>query len=339
MSLIKNIYYNTCSLLPLKLLQKISPATTLLPYHHTVSSSFLPHIGHLYSYKNENQFIKDLDFLLKHYSPIAVNDFITSVKKNHALPPRSFLLSFDDGFREIYDIVAPILEKKGVPSIFFINPDFIDNNELFYRCKISLLLDALQQNKNNKSFLDLFGENLDLQKRSFEDIKINLKKIDHTKISQLNILAEKIGISFEHFLKDQQPFLTSIQLKLLQEKGFAIGAHSINHPYYHLLGLEEQIKQTIESCNYVTEKTGTRQCCFSFPHSEKEISQEFFKELNKYNIPLIFGIQNQKSEFHNNVVHRFNAERPELRLDLQVKGLLFLTWLRQITGKNVVIRK
>ncbi|RXM60445.1 polysaccharide deacetylase family protein, partial [Chryseobacterium sp. CH1] len=57
------------------------------------------------------------------------------------------LLTFDDGFREFYDVVAPILERKGIYACNFVNPAFIDNEEMMFRCKSSLLADAVDKKK------------------------------------------------------------------------------------------------------------------------------------------------------------------------------------------------
>jgi peptidoglycan/xylan/chitin deacetylase (PgdA/CDA1 family) len=338
MSLLKNIYYRGSSLLPMKLVKGIGRPGILLPYHHTVSSQFLPHIGHLYSYKNETQFIKDLDFLLKHYKPVTAEEVVAAVSNNHALPSPSFLLSFDDGLREVNDIIAPILEKKGVPALFFINPAFIDNKELFYRCKISLLIHDLKKNKDNQAFLNQYAVLLNTQEKTLENIIHLLKRVNQSNAGILDILAEKTGLSFGSFLRTQQPFLTTPQLQNLHSKGFSLGGHSMNHPYYQLLPLKEQIEQTVASCRYINEITGAKECCFSFPHSDKALPQVLFDELKKSGIPLLFGVQNQMEEINNHVLHRFNAERPEVAMDIQLKGLIFLIWFRSLTGKNKVTR-
>ncbi len=338
MNILKTSYYTACSLLPMALVKTIGPPTTLFPYQHTVSNELLPHIKHLYNYKNENQFSTDLDLLLKHYHPVTVADIIKSVQEHSALPKRSFLLSFDDGFREVYDIIAPILEKKGIPACFFINPAFIDNNELFYRCKISLLIDELLKNKDNTSFRQLFHAHPGIEKKSVKETIAFLKTINTTNAFLLEKIAGKIGFSFDNFLKTKQPFLTREQLKSLHDRGFSIGAHSINHPYFQHISIAEQIDQVTGSCRYVNELLKINDCCFSFPHSDSGISQALFNELGILNIPFLFGIQNQKMELENKILHRFNSERPEINFASQIKGLLLMIWLRNLTGKNNVIR-
>lgn len=338
MNILKNSYYIACSLLPMAFLKKIGPPITLFPYQHTVSNEFLPHVKHLYNYKNVNQFSADLDLLLKHYRPVTITDIIRSVHEHSQLPKRSFFLSFDDGFREIHDVIAPILEKKGIPACFFINPAFIDNNRLFYRCKISLLIDELLKNKDRDSYLKPFHDILCIEKKSVHEIITCLKAINTKNHFWLDLIAGKIGFSFENFLASKKPFLTREQLKSLHNRGFTIGAHSIDHPYFQEISLEAQLNQVTGSCQYVNELLDVKDCCFSFPHSDRGLLQSLFNELGKLKIPFFFGVQNQKMELDNRMLHRFNAERPEINFDHQLKGILVLSWLRNLTGRNKVTR-
>lgn len=340
MKLFKKIYYSVSAQLPAKLVQKISPSSILLPYHHLVSDEDVLHIKHLYSYKNIKQFTDDLDCLLKNTKPVSVDDLVSAAKNGNELPKNSFLLTFDDGFSEVYNIIAPILLKKGVPAIFFINPAFIDNKELFYRCKISLLVEHIlksEQQLYNHVLLSVAGKNKSIITK--ELLIEFVKSVTNLNKEKLDDIAELLQFSFSDYLKTVQPFLTTTQLQTLNSQGFSIGAHSWDHPYYHLISHEEKLSQTISSGNYIAETFHQPYKLFSFPHSDASLSQTFFDNLiETWQPDLLFGIQNQKHELKNKMLHRFNAERPELSMEKQLNGMLIFTLLQQITGKNKVLR-
>jgi peptidoglycan/xylan/chitin deacetylase (PgdA/CDA1 family) len=340
MSPLKQLYYTLSSILPVSLLQKAANKPVLFPYHHIVSDEDVLHIKHLYSYKNVKQFSADLDYLLKNCKPLSVEQLNDHVQKDIPPSANSFLLTFDDGFREIYDIVAPILSAKGVPAIFFINPAFIDNKELFYRCKISLLIEQMHQQRNNTRLLTTCSEALSIPPASeLSTIISAVKKITNLNQHLTDKLGEILQISFENYLLQKKPFLTTDQLLELSAKGFTIGAHSWDHPYYDLIADEEKLSQTIKSINFVAEQFHQPIKTFSFPHFDNNLSQSFFTQLKQQsNIDLLFGIQNQKNELHNKMLHRFNAERPDVPMNRQMNGVLLLMILKKITGKNNVVR-
>ena len=339
MSLFKSIYYNCSSAFPLAFLKRLSPSTCLLPYHHIVSDEEVLHIKYLYNYKNVSQFKNDLEILLKNFTPISANDLIQHIQKNNQLPKNTFLLSFDDGFREVHDVIAPLLEAKGIPAIFFINPAFIDNKKLFYRAKASLLIHELIKNKKSPAMIHEIGNILNTQKLTIEAFIATLKKLNNTDEALMNDLAQKVSLSFENYLEQRKPFLSSEQLIVLDKKGFTIGAHSWSHPYYDKISFENQLEETISSCNFVKEKTKQDSITFSFPYSDSAVSQNLFDALHKTEIDLMFGIQNQKEELNNNMVHRFNAERPAISLDKQLKGMMLFMAIQKKLGKQKVLRK
>ena len=338
MNILKSIYYSCSAALPLALLKKFSPPLCLFPYHHIVSDEEVLHIKYLYDYKNVSQFTKDLEILLKNYLPISPGELIKNIREKNKLPENTFLLTFDDGFREVHDVIAPLLEAKGIPAIFFINPAFIDNKKLFYRSKASLLIHELLKNKNNEPLLTDVANLLNTNNQSVDELIAAIKKLKSKDEEIMDSLAVEFSLSFDDYLRDQSPFLTSGQLTSLSERGFTIGAHSWDHPYYNELSLNDQITQTLTSCRYVKEKVNPLNTTFSFPYYDTSLSQQLFDALKKEDIDLLFGIQNQKDELYNNVVHRFNAERPDVSFDSQLKGLLLYLAIQYKTGKLKVKR-
>ncbi|MEP7250991.1 MAG: polysaccharide deacetylase family protein [Ginsengibacter sp.] len=338
MSLLKSIYYKCASTLPLALLNRLSSPGCLFPYHHIVSDEEVLHIKYLYPYKNVRQFENDLEVLLKNFKPISPGDLIKYINHHNSIPRNSFLLSFDDGFREVYDVIAPILEAKGVPAIFFINPAFIDNRKLFYRSKSSLLIHEVLNEENKNETLKKFRKLLNAENSTADDVVAIVKKLNSNDELLMDNLAKEISLSFDNYLKNKRPFLTTEQLISLNSRGFTIGSHSWSHPYYDKISLEKQIDETLKSCEFVKDNIFQKNMTFSFPYSDVALSQSLFDELKKTNIDLMFGIQNQKEELHNRMVHRFNAERPLVKFDDQLKGLLILMLVQKMLGNQKIKR-
>ena len=130
--------------LPLSLLLKNAGGGPLVLFYHAVSDHPLPHINNLYRTKNVEEFEGDLDYLLRSkYFPLCLDDLKSFILQRDSVPPKSFYLSFDDGLREMSDVVAPILKRKGLHATFFVSSGFLDNLDLSYRFKVSLLIDRV----------------------------------------------------------------------------------------------------------------------------------------------------------------------------------------------------
>ncbi|HNM29493.1 MAG TPA: hypothetical protein PKN40_06950, partial [Chitinophagales bacterium] len=53
---------------------KASGQQIIFPFYHTVSNDDLPHIKHLYRWRNVQEFESDMDFLLRNFTPLHYDD-------------------------------------------------------------------------------------------------------------------------------------------------------------------------------------------------------------------------------------------------------------------------
>ena len=71
-------------------------------------------------------FAQQLEWLAANgYTVIALKDLLGFLQGRRALPPRSVVLSFDDGYESIYRHAFPLLKKFRVPATLFLYTDFI----------------------------------------------------------------------------------------------------------------------------------------------------------------------------------------------------------------------
>ena len=303
-------------LLSIDTLARFSGQNFILPFYHIISNENRPHIKHLYRVKTEGEFEADLDLLLKHYSPIAATD-LPAVLDGRFNGQKIFLLTFDDGLREVHDVIAPILLRKGVPAIFFLNSAFIDNKALMFRYKVSLLLELLG---NEKSEL----------KNQLKAQRNDTKLIAET--------AQQLNLSFETFLKEQAPYMTTEQGKALLAKGFTIGAHSVDHPYYEDLSTEEQLRQTFDSLTFLQQQFGIKEKLFAFPFTDHGVKQQFFAAIfSEGKIDFSFGGAGFKHDVSPKQLQRLAMETsPDAETALRAEYAYYL--LKALLGKNRLSR-
>jgi peptidoglycan/xylan/chitin deacetylase (PgdA/CDA1 family) len=272
----------------INILQTITKKKILLPFYHTVAAQPLPHIKHLYRMKTVIEFMKDLDFLLQHFEPIDV-ETLHDLHINKIVPGKPvFHLTFDDGLKEIYEIVAPILLEKGVPATFFVNSGFVDNKALFYRYHASLAI-----------------ENLHIEGKLTPQLKAEILSCSYENKDELFQYFSQQQV--DDFLKKEQPYVSVKQIQTLHKQGFSIGAHSIDHPYYCKISFPEQLRQTCESLDFVTSIINQKLRLFAFPFTDYHVSKAFFEAIEP-DVDLCFGtagIKNDEIPFN---IQRIAAE-------------------------------
>ena len=300
-------------------LQTLTKQKILLPFYHTVAEQPLPYVKHLYRMKIVKEFSADLDFLLKYFEPIDA-ETLYHLYTNKITPKKSvFHLSFDDGLKEMYEIVAPVLLKKGIPATFFVNSEFADNKALFYRYHASLAIEELlRKEKLTKS------------------LKTELLSCKYKDKDQLFQYFSQEQVS--DFLEKETPYLTTEQIKSLSAKGFTIGAHSVNHPIYYEISFEEQIAQTLDSLKFVSSIVNQKLRLFAFPFTDFEVSKRFFDEI-KPAVDLSFGTANLKKDEIPYNFQRVGAEKSTFK---PLETILKIEYLKYIVkfflNKNTIYR-
>ena len=294
--------------IPMNLLSKMTSQSVVLPFYHTVSDSESIHIKHLYQIKSVTQFEKELDFLLKNFKPIDFLEYRKCILEDIPLKNR-FLLTFDDGLKEFYTIVAPILKRKGIPAMNFLNSAFVDNKDLFYRYKVSVLIEKLHTSTFSVSTQQFINQWFLEQGISHDKNYKGLLSVTYQQKEKLDILAQIISVDFKDYLNEEEPYLTTKQINELIQQGFHFGAHSIDHPPYHKIPLEEQLRQTKESIHNISTDFKLKYNTFSFPFTDFNVSKTFFNEL-KFNVGLTFGCAGLKNDSVN-----FNKQRIPFEID------------------------
>lgn len=73
-----------------------------------------------------------LDLAIRHFRVVAVEAVLDRARGGPALPPRSLLLTFDDGYRDMADWVWPALAERGLPATLFVPTAFAANPDLVF---------------------------------------------------------------------------------------------------------------------------------------------------------------------------------------------------------------
>lgn len=305
-----------------------------------ISDSHVSHTKYLYAHKNVAQFASDVDFFTTHFNPIQLTDLLSFIETGRTLPPQTLLLTFDDGFREMHDVVAPILLQKGIPAVFFINSSFTDNHDLCYQHKASLLVEHLHQKNLSIATKQQIQKTLPLNDIMLSDLPSAILSIKYNNRDLVDHIANILEIDFNDYLLRNRPYLTSEQVAGLVCDGFAIGAHSIDHPLYTDIEPDEQVRQTIESVAFVRGAFRLDYGAFAFPHSDHGVSRAYFSQIRESGlVDISFGTSGMIEDCVPNHFQRFSLEKPLLPAkDIFALHFAKRLW-RNVKRSNEIIRR
>jgi peptidoglycan/xylan/chitin deacetylase (PgdA/CDA1 family) len=337
-TIFKNILGISTFWIPVRTLTRVTGQNILLPFYHAVCDEDLPHLKYSYNIPTIKQFTDDLEFFLRSFLPIScpdLKDIITGEKK---IKKPVMAISFDDGLREVHDVIAPILIKKGIPATIFINPAFVDNKALFYKYKAGLIVDRLVRAKHPKSLYEVINSRFGTDIRKKSQMMRIILNINYDEQSKLDSIAELLELDFSTFLKIRKPYLIVEQIRNLQQQGFQIGSHSLDHPMYSGLSLDEQFRQTKESLEWITDIFSLDYRYFSFPFTDDGVPKSFFDTIYNLEKPvadLVFGTAGLKKTIFPFHLQRIPMENSRFRARIFIRGEYVYYMLKGLAGRTV----
>lgn len=252
-------------------------------FYHAVSDQRIPHIQPLYPPETSTRFEAGLRYIKKHFNPVGDQALFASRTQGSPLPRRALHLSFDDGFAECFTVARPLLLKHAIPCTFFITTEWVDNQRMFYRNKVSLCLERLAELPRDAAKMVFTSLNHALNIKlvdtaSFEAWILGLEAKDEPVI---DMAAKMFGLDIKDYLATRKPYLTRQQVLGLHNDGFTIGAHTRSHTKLGLLAPDQIETEIVESARYVQELTGAERIPFSFPFSATDIDRSLLATLRE----------------------------------------------------------
>jgi len=246
------------------------------------------------------------------------------------------LLSFDDGLVECYHVINPILKEKGIPAAFFINPAFVDTEEIFYRYKVALLINELQLGRITDPKLNEIRSVLseaDKLKYTLEESLLSLEYFDRNVLNDIWRLA-----NVSH--RNSDIYMSENQIKKLAEDGHSIGAHSMDHPNFDILENELRLKQIEGSLDYCQSRFNQKLRLFAFPFYDFNLPKSLYTEMfEKLKVDLSFGTSGMKKDVFDNSIQRLSMEDFNVDVISYVKKQMMYYSFKKIVGRHTMHRK
>lgn len=297
----------------MQILEALVPRDVIGLCYHTVSDSALPHVRSLYQWKSVAQFKRDLDFLRRSYRVVGYDDVEKSRTQSRGKKP-CVVITFDDGLAECHDVVRPVLLEYGMPAIFFVTTEFLDNRRLFYRQKIALCIDAYAQLSPAAAAAvradvgQIFGEPLE----SSAALLARLQAAAWTEEPAIDATCERLGVDTGEFLRTVRPYLTSDQVRGLAAAGFTIGAHGTSHQRLGTMSDPAAEADIVTACGVVSELVPTSLVPFAFPFGGHDVNRDMLRSIRESNPQVgLFFDSRQLAPDQEFIVNRLVVDDPK----------------------------
>lgn len=213
-------------------------------------------------------------YLKKNYNIIKMEDLIAAIDVGEDLPDKACLLTFDDGYKDHFDCVFPILDKYNLKGSFYPPAKVFSNREILFVNKIHFVLATVGYLNINKLLAKIYEKidnytaeyNLNTKEYYFNKLakpnEFDVKEIIFVKrLLQVELekeVREKITNElFNEFVSNDEEafanelYMSNDQLECLLRNGMHIGSHGYNHDWLNSLDENEQEQEIVKSINFL----------------------------------------------------------------------------------------
>ena len=220
---------------------------------------------------SEYNFSRQMEYLSRHFRVIPLCRAVEMMRENRINRPTA-VITFDDGYQNVYDVAYPVLSRYGLPATVFINTAFINTANTVWFCQLN---QAISETKKREFLWE--GQVYDLadttaKGKSSATLQSYLKHLPHQDLLEnLAAIREKLDIRTPAEVTEDSPFrmLDNQSIAEMSASGLIeFGAHTATHTILSRVD-EARAKQEITSSIEDTQRLTGKPCrLFAYPNGK-----------------------------------------------------------------------
>ena len=204
-----------------------------------------------------DEFARQMEFVARRFDVIGLDALRRHFTAGAPLPKRPALVTFDDGYRECFDVAFPILRRLEIPAVFFVSTDHVTERRAFWWDRIAHLVKKSEKTRATIEFPSILSLDLANDRAGALDAALAVVKrtpgLDLERY--LDALARALGVpwtSDDEARMADATIMTWDQGREMLRAGMAIESHSASHRVLQILSdaeLERELthsKRTLE---------------------------------------------------------------------------------------------
>lgn len=228
-------------------------------------------------------FERQMTYLARHYRVISLEKLISIVRNREPVPPDAAVVTFDDGWRDNYDIAFPVMKAHGITATIFLATNLIDGKPLPQFLQVSLMLGqngiwprhAVKAFTNVVRSRDLIKSIVKLNEDHLHLIGINpfhymrtLMLLDYADITRVADEILRLGGLDAQQWRQRRWMLTWDEAREMAEQGIEFGSHGQSHDLMINVSEEQNRRELAESKRVIESHLGRPVPTFAYPNGD-----------------------------------------------------------------------
>lgn len=263
----KSIIWRSANILGIPLVAlRCFLAPRILLYHGVTDRKNFPGIE---NYRQKHIPVEEFDwqlrFLKNHFRIVPLDNLIGKLSLSGRKARGMAAITFDDGYRNIFRVAWPLLQKYNLPFTIFFSTDFVDKKE-------PLWVDRLEYAINFCKSKELETASRQEKMRKDDGIRNHAKLIQDEKMRKIiQEVVENCGADLKNRLLEEPDYapLEWQEIRQMLDSGLAkVGCHTKTHAIATRLSLSEFYEEVLRSKRLIEERTASPCFYFAYPNGQ-----------------------------------------------------------------------
>ena len=185
-----------------------------------------------------DMFERHLDAIGRHFRFVSVDEIGERLASGRPFTDHVAAVTFDDGYRDVYECAFPVLRRKGIPAAVFVVTDLVGKpfwqvHDKLYHLVTKAFAIWKDPQRELTALVDTLGLRSDCLRRSRVATKNPFFTVSSLlpdlSLAELRRLMDGLEASVGNGFYQVPLTLDWPQLTRMQDRGFTIGSHTRNH--------------------------------------------------------------------------------------------------------------
>ena len=200
---------------------------------------------------------RQFTYLRRHFRVVPLLQIAEQLASGRELTPRMAALTIDDGRRNCYEFLFPLLQEFEFPATFFVVNSFIQGEDWIWTDKVIWL----SEQPNPPA--ELIPGKLEAVFEALNRLRPEARN------AQIETLAKRAGVTIPRPAPAKYASCSWSELREMADSGLVeIGSHTVTHPILSTLTDEESWYELSESRRQIEEALSKTVRCFCFPNGK-----------------------------------------------------------------------
>ncbi|WP_119065670.1 polysaccharide deacetylase family protein [Aggregatilinea lenta] len=210
-------------------------------------------------------------YLSENFRVVSLRQMLGELRSGN-LPERTLVITFDDGYRDLYHYALPILREHNLPATIFLNTAVVGATDKLWPNKIAYVANKLGASRVAYQARRQWGKRLHLPYgANIPEIIWALNERVHPR--EIHDFVDALCRDHHLTLPDENSsriYLDWAEITSMRSAGFEFGNHTHDHVNLALLSEQEQEEQIVKAKEIISQHLGLHEMPFAYPFGQEE---------------------------------------------------------------------